>query len=67
MLLNCASQVAARCVETAVQGAVHNVTINLKEIQDEQFKRENSESAGRAVELAVESRDRVLAVLAERH
>ena len=49
-----------------MQGAVHNVTINLKEIQDEQFKRENSVAAGRAAELAVESRDRVLAILADR-
>merc|ERR1712181_169644 len=40
--INCKSdlQVAARCLETAVHGARHNVDINLADITDANFKAE---------------------------
>jgi len=66
--INCKSdlQVSARCLEAAVQGAVHNVHINLKDITDEQFKREHAELANDAVSTALKCRDIVLNILSHR-
>jgi len=66
--INCKSdlQVAARCLETAVQGAKHNVDINLANIQDAEFRKEKAAAAVAAAETAVKERDRVLEFLETR-
>jgi len=66
--INCKSdlQVAARCLETAVQGAKYNVDINLGNIKDATFKQENSEAAFKEVETAIKNRDKVLSILESR-
>lgn len=66
--INCKSdlQVAARCLETAVQGAGHNVDINLKDITDSGFRADQAAAVRREVERAERERDRVLAHLATR-
>lgn len=66
--INCKSdlQVAARCLETAVQGAKYNVDINLGNIKDATFKQENSEAASKEVETAIKNRDKVLSILESR-
>merc|ERR1719500_1447738 len=60
--INCKSdlQVAARCLEAAVQGARHNVDINLANIKDVEFRRAKAAAAAAAAETAVRERDRVL-------
>jgi len=60
--INCKSdlQVAARCLETAVQGAVHNVNINLKDITDAEFKSKMEMMAKEEVDTAVKNRDEIL-------
>merc|ERR1719309_964503 len=66
--INCKSdlQVAARCLETAVQGARHNVDINLGNIKDLVFREQNYEAAEKESEKAVMNRDRILGHLAAR-
>jgi len=66
--INCKSdlQVAARCLETAVQGARHNVDINLGNIKDQVFREKNYEAAEKESFLATTNRDRLLSILAER-
>ena len=57
---------AARCVETAVQGAVHNILINLGEITDENFKNKMKNEAADEVKTATENRNNVLEILDKR-
>merc|ERR1712115_515738 len=66
--INCKSdlQVAARCLETAVQGARHNVDINLGNIKDQVFRDENFAAAEKESLLATTNRDKVLSILAAR-
>merc|ERR1712055_1241072 len=66
--INCKSdlQVAARCLETAVQGARHNVDINLGNIKDLAFREQNYEAAEKESVLATTNRDKVLGILAGR-
>eukprot|EP00092_Neocalanus_flemingeri_P021794 GFUD01023643.1.p1 GENE.GFUD01023643.1~~GFUD01023643.1.p1 ORF type:complete len:540 (-),score=166.13 GFUD01023643.1:93-1712(-) len=66
--INCKSdlQVAARCLETAVQGAKYNVDINLGNIKDVKFREENFAAAEKEADIAVENRDKVLNILAAR-
>jgi len=66
--INCKSdlQVAARCVEVGVQGAVHNVTINLKDLKNLELRSELQSEAEKQVEVAVTGRDKVLAQLQAR-
>ena len=59
-------QVAARCLETAVQGAKHNVDINLGNIKDQKFREENSAAAEKELAVAIKNRDQVLSILAGR-
>ena len=59
-------QVAARCLETAVQGAKHNVDINLGNIKDQKFREENYAAAEKEGVIAVKNRDKVLNILAAR-
>jgi len=59
-------QVAARCLETAVQGAKHNVDINLGNIKDQKFREENYAAAEKEGAIAVKNRDKVLNILAAR-
>ena len=59
-------QVAARCLETAVQGAKHNVDINLDNIKDQKFREENSAAAEKELAIAIKNRDQVLTILAGR-
>merc|ERR1719369_247641 len=60
--INCKSdlQVAARCLETAVQGARHNVDINLADITDPEFRKEKSSDAAKEAEVALMYRDKIL-------
>jgi len=66
--INCKSdlQVAVRCIEAGVQGARHNVEINLGGINDTNFKMEKKEMAHKQVQIATENRDKVLEILAKR-
>jgi len=66
--INCKSdlQVAVRCLETAVQGARHNVDINLDSIKDQAFREENSAAAEKEGTIAIANRDKVLSILAAR-
>merc|ERR1719370_2093950 len=66
--INCKSdlQVAARCLETAVQGARHNVEINLGNIKDLVFREKNYEAAEKESVVATTNRDKVLSILAGR-
>ena len=60
------SQVGARCLATGVHGAVHNVDINLKQIVDEEYRKEVREKAGKEVETAEKFCKEVLALLEAR-
>jgi len=66
--INCKSdlQVAVRCLETAVQGAKHNIEINLEGIEDEEFRASTISLANKEAELATVNRDRVLNILEKR-
>jgi len=66
--INCKSdlQVAARCLETAVEGAIHNVVINLNDITDDNFKKEMEDAGKTEIKIAKENRDRVLDILDNR-
>ena len=57
---------AARCLETAVQGAKHNVDINLGNIKDQKFREENFAAAEKELAIAIKNRDQVLSILAGR-
>ena len=59
-------QVAARCLETAVQGAKYNVDINLGNIKDQKFREENFAAAEKELAIAVKNRDQVLSILSGR-
>jgi len=66
--INCKSdlQVAARCLETAVHGARHNVDINLADITDAKFKAEMAGAAKSEAELAVDMKEKILKHLESR-
>jgi len=66
--INCKSdlQVAARCVEVGVQGAVHNVHINLKDLKDETLNKQLVQEANEQRDFAVSRRDFVLNTLIKR-
>ena len=55
-----------RCIEAGVQGARHNVEINLGGISDQHFKTEKRELAAEQVKIATENRDKVLEILEKR-
>ena len=55
-----------RCIEAGVQGARHNVEINLQGISDDTFKTEKRELASNQVRVATENRDKVLEILEKR-
>ena len=59
-------QVGARCLETAVHGAVHNVQINLKDIEDTDYCRTMSDKAGQEVYKAEKNCKVVLKTLDDR-
>ena len=60
------SKVAVRCIEAGVQGAKHNVEINLEGITDTTFRTQELEQANKQVQIAMENRDKVLEILANR-
>ena len=66
--INCKSdlQVAARCLLTAVHGAVHNVEINMKDLEDEGFVKAKQDECDRAVSLAEKSCKQVLDTIGQR-
>ena len=49
-----------------MQGARHNVDINLGNIKDQVFREKNYEAAEKESFLATTNRDKVLSILAER-
>ena len=55
-----------RCIETGIQGAKHNVEINLEGITDSTFRTQQLQLANKQVEIARENRDKVLEILAKR-
>ena len=55
-----------RCIEAGVQGARHNVEINLGGISDQHFKTEKRELAAEQVKIATQNRDKVLEILEKR-
>ena len=55
-----------RCLETAVQGARHNIEINLEGIKDEEFRASTISLANKEAELAIVNRDKVLDMLEKR-
>ena len=59
-------QVAVRCIEAGIQGAKHNVEINLEGITDTSFRTQELQQANKQVKIAVENRDKVLEILANR-
>lgn len=66
--INCKSdlQVAARCLETAVQGAIHNVVINLNDITDDDFKKEMKDAGDMEIKTAQNNKEKVLDLLNNR-
>ena len=60
-------KVAVRCIEAGIQGAKHNVEINLEGITDNIFKTQQLELANKQVKIAMENRDKVLEILANRN
>merc|ERR1712107_122374 len=66
--INCKSdlQVAARCLETAVHGARHNVDINLVDITDKNFTSDTAQLAKSEVDRAVETKEKILKELESR-
>ena len=52
--INCKSdlQVAARCLLTAVHGAVHNVEINMKDLEDQEFVEAKKDECAMSVDQA---------------
>ena len=55
-----------RCIEAGIQGAKHNVEINLEGITDSSFRARELELANKQVKIAMENRDKVLEILANR-
>ena len=55
-----------RCIEAGIQGARHNVEINLEGITDSSFRTQELELANKQVKIAMENRDKVLEILANR-
>ena len=55
-----------RCIEAGIQGAKHNVEINLEGITDVTFRTQQLELADKQVKIAMENRDKVLEILANR-
>ena len=55
-----------RCIEAGIQGAKHNVEINLEGITDVTFRTQQLELADKQVKIAMENRDKVLKILANR-
>ena len=66
--INCKSdlQVAARCLLTAVHGAVHNVEINMKDLEDVGYVKAKQEECVQAVELAEQGCQQVLDIVGRR-
>merc|ERR1719187_3246001 len=66
--INCKSdlQVAARCLVTAVQGAVDNVEINMKDLEDESYVAAKRKECNEAVQVAKKACDQVLSVVEDR-
>lgn len=66
--VNCKSdlQVAARCLLTAVHGAVHNVEINMKDLEDEAYVKAKQGECDKAVEQAEKGCRQVLDVVGKR-
>jgi len=66
--VNCKSdvQVAARCIETGVHGAVHNVETNLSDLTDLTLKQELQDQATTHAKTATTKRDQILDILATR-
>jgi len=66
--VNCKSdvQVAARCIETGVHGAVHNVETNLSDLTDLTLKQELQDQATMHANTATTKRDQILEILATR-
>ncbi|KAF0295901.1 Formimidoyltransferase-cyclodeaminase [Amphibalanus amphitrite] len=59
-------QVAARCLETASWGAFHNVSINLKEIEDAAFREQTLQEARQLADQATAHSRQVLDTLEKR-
>ena len=55
-----------RCLETGVQGAVHNVETNLSDLKDETLKIKLREQARSQAEMATRSRDKILQIIEDR-
>ena len=55
-----------RCIEAGIQGAKHNVEINLEGITDSSFRTQELELANKQVKIAMENRDKVLEILANK-
>ena len=49
-----------RCIEAGIQGAKHNVEINLEGITDVTFRTQQLELADKQVKIAMENRDKVM-------
>jgi len=59
-------KVGARCLATAVHGAVHNVLINLENITDESYVQDMKSKADNLAEGADDRCAKVLQVLSQR-
>jgi len=66
--INCKSdlQVSARCLVTAVHGAVHNVEINMKDLQDQTYITAKKSQCQEAIKTAEEGCKKVLDALDKR-
>merc|ERR1711935_1018542 len=67
--INCKSdlQVAVRCLATGVNGAVHNVKINLKDITDLDYAKEKAKEAESYAKTADQQSAKILNMLEERN
>ena len=59
-------QVSARCLVTAVHGAVHNVEINMKDLQDQTYITAKKSQCQEAIKIAEEGCKKVLDALHKR-
>ena len=59
-------QVGARSLEVGIWGAYQNVLINLKDIQDEEYKAAVTAEAGKLHGTAVTMSEKILAILDSR-
>ena len=55
-----------RCLETGVQGAVHNVETNLSDLKNETLKIKLLEQGRSQAEMATRSRDKILQIIEDR-